>query len=351
MRSPTRPLLLSTDEPLTDEMLRLAAVGGVPLEVAIDPGAVRTRYMGAPLVLVGDDLAEAVVRARLPRRGGVVVVSLEAGEHLLVQAQRLGAEFVASLPTAQPWLLDRLASATALDTRVARILGVVGGRGGAGASTLAVALAVTAVRAEQHTLLIDADPRGGGIDLTLGLEHEEGLRWPDFAGASGRIDPGVLTDALPKHGLLAVLSWGRDAVAEAPMAAMRAALAAGRRGVDVVVIDLPRCVDEAAAIGIGAADRVYVVVPAELRATSSAVVTIREVGDHTDRLGAVVRGPSPGGLRADEVASAVGLPLLGEFPTVPGLPGAVERGYAPAGSGRGPIAALCRALLAAEGGA
>jgi secretion/DNA translocation related CpaE-like protein len=346
MPTATRPLLLSTHDVLTDEMLRLAAVGGVHLEVAIDPGAVRTRYMGAPLVLVGADLAEAVMRARLPRRGGVVLVGLEPSDRLYDQGRELGAEFVASLPSAQPWLLDRLAAVTALDTREARVVAAVGGRGGAGASTLAVALAVTAVRASQRTLLIDADPRGGGLDLTLGLEHEKGLRWPDFAGASGRIDPGALAEALPSYGPLAVLSWGRDeAATDAPVTAMTAALAAGRRGVDTIVIDLPRCLDEASAIGAGAADQVYVVVPAEFRATFSAAVTVREVGGYSERLGAVVRGPSPGGLRADEVAEAVGLPLLGELPTEPGLPGGVERGMPPGGTGRGPLAALCRHLL------
>jgi secretion/DNA translocation related CpaE-like protein len=347
MPTATRPLLLSTHDVLTDELLRLAAVGGVPLEVAIDPGAVRTRYLGAPLVLVGADLADAVVRAKLPRRGGVVLVGLETTDRLYAQAQQLGAEYVASLPTAQPWLLDRLAAVIALDTHIARVVAVVGGRGGAGASTLAVALAVTAVRADQRALLVDADPRGGGLDLTVGLEHDEGLRWPDFAGASGRIDPGALTEALPGRGPLAVLSWSRSesAPAEAPVAAMTAALAAGRRGVDVIVIDLPRCVDEAAAIGAGAADQIYLVVPAEVRATFSAAVTVREIRGFSEHLGVIVRGPSPGGLRADEVASAVGLPLLGEVPTEPGLPGAIERGYAPAGSGRGPLAALCRNLL------
>src|SRR3954447_14298526 len=127
MPTATRPLLLSTHDVLTDEMLRLAAVGGVPLEVAIDPGAVRTRYMRAPLVLVGADLAEAVVRANLPRRGGVVLIGLEPSDQLYAQGQELGAEFVASLPTAQPWLLDRLASVTALDTREARVVAAVGG--------------------------------------------------------------------------------------------------------------------------------------------------------------------------------------------------------------------------------
>ena len=56
---------------------------------------------------------------------------------------------------------------------------VVGGCGGAGASVLAAALAVTAVRHGGRALLVDCDPLGGGLDLVLGAEHVAGLRWPD----------------------------------------------------------------------------------------------------------------------------------------------------------------------------
>ncbi|NED64010.1 hypothetical protein G3I15_24025, partial [Streptomyces sp. SID10244] len=39
-----------------------------------------------------------------------------------------------------------------------------------------------------------------------------------------------------------------------------------------------------------------------------------------------VRGPAPSGLRASEVASAVGLPLLTAYRSDPGLPGRMEAG-------------------------
>jgi hypothetical protein len=43
-------------------------------------------------------------------------------------------------------------------------------------------------------------------------------------------------------------------------------------------------------------------------------------------VGLVVRGPSPGGLRADEVADITGLPLLAAMKAEPRLAEQVERG-------------------------
>ena len=68
------------------------------------------------------------------------------------------------------------------------MLAVVGGRGGAGASVFAVATAVRAARSGERALLVDCDPLGGGVDLVLGAEDLDGLRWPEVgtgAGTSG----------------------------------------------------------------------------------------------------------------------------------------------------------------------
>src|SRR2546421_294935 len=80
----------------------------------------------------------------------------------------------------EPWLVDRIADAAEGIGEPALTIGVVGGRGGAGASTLACALAVTAARSGHRTMLIDGDPLGGGLDVLLGGERAGGLRWPDL---------------------------------------------------------------------------------------------------------------------------------------------------------------------------
>ena len=69
-------------------------------------------------MLLGADQARACLRARLPRRGDVVLVAPAApprpaeggaGPDPWADAERLGAAYVACLPAAEPWLVDRLA--------------------------------------------------------------------------------------------------------------------------------------------------------------------------------------------------------------------------------------------------
>src|SRR5687768_6174266 len=96
------PLLVTADSDLLEDLLRLAAAGGSELEVAPDPSAARSRYPGAPLILIGMDQAGAAVRSALPRRPRVVLVARSSGypEDPWQTAEALGAEHVAMLPAA-----------------------------------------------------------------------------------------------------------------------------------------------------------------------------------------------------------------------------------------------------------
>lgn len=342
------PLVVTADADLLDDLLRLAAAGGTEVEVAADPAAARSRWQPAPLVLVGGDQAQPCLRARLPRRGRLVLVgrtgTTDPGWEV---AELLGAEHVATLPAAEPWLVDRFAECLPQQsTADARVVGVLGGRGGAGASVFAGGLAVTAARARLRTLLVDADPLGGGLDLVLGWEQLEGLRWPALTAADGRVDPPALVQALPSRGDLVVLSADRGEPVPLPAPAMAATLDAARRGRDIVVVDLPRQLDDAAVLALQAAHRVYLVVPAELRATAAAAQVVAAAAPHCADLSVVVRGPAPGRLKATEVARALDLPLAGTLRPEPGIPRGLERGEAPAASGRGPLALLCQRIVA-----
>lgn len=342
---PRLPLVVTADTDLLDDLLRLAAAGGTEVDVAPDPAAARPRYAAAPLVLVGADQATACVRARLPRRSRLVIVGRRpAVDDVWEVAQLLGAEFVAALPTAEPWLVDRFAERPG-SPPAGQVLAVIGGRGGAGASILAGGLAVTAVGAGWRTLLVDADPLGGGLDLVLGWEQVDGLRWPALLGAGGRIDPPALLKALPQRGDLVLLSFARDDLLPVPGEAMAATLEAACRGRDVVIADLPRQLDDAATLALQAADRALLVVPAELRATAAAARVAATVSLHCENVSVVVRGPAPGKLRAREVAKALGLPLAGSLRPEPAMCQALERGEAPTSSGAGPLAELCKQII------
>jgi len=261
------------------------------------------------------------------------------------RAVSIGAETVAVLPDAEGWLVERLADVVEGGGRTAEVLCVVGGRGGAGASTLAAALAMTALHRHLRTMLIDGDPLGGGIDLVFGSEDASGLRWPDLAGTSGRVSGRALRDALPRIEGLHVLSWDRGDVLTIPPDAMRSVLAAGRRANELVVVDLPRRVDAAAEEALAVATMTLLVVPAEVRAVAAAARVAGQVGDVAGDIRVVVRVPGPSGLSSSLVTSVLALPLAGELRDEPGLDAALERGEPPARRGRGPLAEFCRQLL------
>ncbi|MEV8514414.1 septum site-determining protein Ssd [Dactylosporangium sp. NPDC051484] len=345
-----RPLLVSDDSALLEDVVDLAAEFDLDLDVACGPDEARHRYPSAPLVLIGDEAAPACARARLPERSGVMLVSRSHGtDRLAALAEAVGAGHIVQFPDGVGYLvrrLMRLSSDAAVATAArGRVLAVVGGRGGAGATVLAAGLAVTAGNVGLRSLLVDADPLGGGADLVLGWEDVAGLRWPALSATSGAVHPPALVGALPSRGDVAVLSCDRDAPSGLPHEAMATALDAGSRGRDLVVADLPRRLDDAAVLALRAADRVLLVVPAELRACVAAARVAATLTPHTDALHLVVRGPAPGRLRTRHIARSLGLPLAGTLRAEPGLPRRLEHGEPPAAGGRGPLAGLCRRIL------
>ncbi|MBP0456506.1 septum site-determining protein Ssd [Streptomyces montanisoli] len=338
-----RPLILTEDVELLDDLLRLCAAAGADPAVHHKLPEERGSWEAAPLVLVGDD---AAARCRgAVRRPGVVLVGRDEDDPAVWQrAVEIGAECVVCLPDAEGWLVDRLADAAEGAAEHAVTVGVIGGRGGAGASTLACALAVTAARAGRRTMLVDADPLGGGLDVLLGAEQADGRRWPDFAASKGRVAGTALEESLPRLHDLRVLSWDRgDAVAVGPDA-MRSVLAAARRRGGVVVVDLPRRIDEPAAEALAQLDVGLLVVPAELRAVAAAERVASMVRMVLRDLRAVVRAPYAAGLDDAWVAEALGLPLAGELPPEPGLSDALDRGAPPGARAKGPLASFCGAF-------
>ncbi|WEV26813.1 CpaE-like family protein [Streptomyces sp. 71268] len=335
-----RPLIVTEDEGLLDDLLRLCAAAGSAPEVAHGTLAGSSGWEGAPLVLVGDDCARRL--AGVPRRQGVLLIGRDLDDPgIWRRGIEMGAECVLFLPDAETWLVDRIADVTEGVGDQAVTVGVIGGRGGAGASTLACALAVSAARAGQRTMLIDGDPLGGGLDVLLGGESTPGLRWPAFAESQGRVAAGALEESLPELHSLRLLSWDRGSVVAVPSPAVRSVLAAARRRGGAVVVDLPRRVDQAAAEVLTQLDMALLVVPAELRSVAAAHRVASCVRMVLRDLRVVVRGPTGDGLADEEIARLLDLPLAGELPPETGLLAALESGEPPGASERGPLARFC----------
>lgn len=343
-----RPLAFTADETLLDDLVRLGAAAGVTFDVAHDLGSARRVWSRASLVVVGTDRADALARATPPRRREVYVVGYDADDASAWQsAVQLGADGVLALPAAEPRLIDRLADAAEGVNREATTIGVIGGRGGAGASTLAVGLATTAVATGLSTVLVDADPFGGGIDLLLGAEDASGVRWPELVSTRGRVSTATLREALPRVGELSVLSWDRGDPVEVPAEAMRAVLGAAQRGNDFVVIDLPRQLDSGAGEAVARCTTILVVVPAQVRAVAAAGRVRAMLAALASDIRVVVRGPAPARLDARLIAEVLRLPLAGELAPERGLDRRLDEGVPPGRRAKGPLATFSRRFLPA----
>ncbi|GAA2998696.1 septum site-determining protein Ssd [Streptosporangium longisporum] len=338
-----RPLVITEDHELLDDLLRIAAAAGAELDVAHVPAHARPRWNRAPLVVVGGDMADALAATGPPPRHRVFLVTQERDDpDTWRKCVAVGAQAVLELPAAERRLVDEFADVAEPPAGPAAVVCVVGGRGGAGASVLAGSLALAASRRRLRTLLVDADPLGGGLDLVLGQEEADGARWSDLVAREGRVSCTALQAALPTFAGLTLLSFHRGEVEPIPAEAMRSVLEAGRRGFDLVVVDLPRHLDQAAAEALGRATTTLLVVPADVRGVLAAAQVLTGLRAHTGDVRAVVRG---GVLKDDVVTGSLGVPHGGSVPDQPGLAAALDRGDVPPLGRRSPLGRFCSEFL------
>lgn len=233
-----------------------------------------------------------------------------------------------------------------------RMIAVVGACGGAGTSVAAACVAYGLRRNGERATLVDLDAHAPGMDLLLGSDGGRGARWPDLVEARGEVEGAGVVAALPRWTVVPVLSGttsGAPPDDDVVLGVCRGLVLAG----ETLVLDLPRpgAWGSATRRGGGASagglalrtlltgcETVLVVVPLTLPATVGA----RRVRDALRGAGAtdvraVVRGPAPGSVDADDVAAALGLPVAAAMGRDGGLARAIERGEGPAMSRRTPL--------------
>lgn len=338
----TPPLFVTADPTLLDELLRLAAAAGVTPEVAPDPATALRSWSAAPLVLVGADQAAALARIDPGRRARVHIVVLgTVADEVFRTAIAIGAQAVDELPLSEAWLVETLTDLGDSGARRGLVIGVVGGSGGAGATTLACAIGQTAARSGE-AVVIDCDPLGPGIDRVLGLETQDGFRWDALCQTTGRLSARSLREALPRRGPLGVLSWYAGASGSLQAFAVREALSAARRGHDVVVVDLPRSTDALVDEVASRCDLVVVVVVPTVAGVASATRLCARFSDHRG-LRLLLRGE---GLEPREIARATGVGVVSAMPDQRRLAEAIDLGLGPVRSSKGPLGRASLAVLA-----
>lgn len=343
-------VLVAVGERTVTETLRSVAAA---TDQSFDESAVpigRSAWLSADLVVL-DAAAARECAARLPRRDRVVVVC--AGVPTIADwqaAAAVGADRVLGVPEDEDVLVAVFADRGTRRGSGGAVVAVVAGTGGAGASTLATAIALEGARVRQTgrasgVLLLDADPFGSGLDVLLGVEAIPGLRWSGLVVEGGRVLADALHAALPARAGVSVLACDRGSHAEGltPAAATAVAEAARRAG-SLVVCDIAR---HPGAVGdslVDLADLVVVVVPATVRGGVAAERVLSWIGKRNPHRGIVVRGPAPGGLRGTDLSETLAVPLIATMRPAPRLDAGLERGGLDP-SRRSPLPAAARAVL------
>lgn len=324
MADANSPLIVTADEQLLDDALRWCAAAGAVPDVAHDVAGARRGWRGAAAVVVGEDLAGPLARAGLVRREHVLLLAREPDRCWPVGID-LGAAAVCT-PHEEDRVLELLSGA--LDgAGEAAFLCVVGGSGGVGASTFAVSLGLAAHRRGLRPLALDADELGGGLELVLGAERSDGLRWDDFGATRGRLSAGSLTDVLPVHRGVATLSC--RATSRGPLPdSVPAVLSAALRGFDVVVADVPRHLGRHGAEIVGRSVLTVVLVAEEVCGVAAARRVVDSLGQLAPSLG-VVTVARPGGTGPGPVAEALGAPVLARLRPDRRARAGVDRGHGP----------------------
>lgn len=322
-------LLLTRDPSLREEVIRVASAAGIDVLAPTDLSAAGVEWRRSPVVVVGADAAADVAALRWSRRVGVVVASWgPPAEAVFRPSLDLGAETVLEMPKAAPHLAERLTDVGEGRVSRALVVGVIGGSGGAGATTFAVALAQAAATG-RRVLLIDTDILGPGLDTVLGTAAVPGVRWSDLHGSSGRLGGRAVRDALPRLGALPFLTWSGVGRMPSPEL-LREVLASARRANDLVVLDLSRALDPVAAEALSACDVVLVLVRSTVDGVNAARRLVAQLPDRA-RARAILRG------RDGPLIDELGLPIVARLRDQRGLDEAITLGLGPLRSRRGPL--------------
>lgn len=310
------------------------------LLTAAAPGGVEVAWGGTAARLVLDDQVASRIEPRELRDARVAVIGLDSDDPAAVWSAgaRVGAELVACLPGDRNRLVQWLIEADPTRARRADhpTMAVVGGCGGAGASTLATALAMRAVLRDADPTLIDLDPLSGGLDLLLGLDDAAGCRWDDLDSTHTR------TDLPAGHGV-AVLTWRRfEHRPEVSVPQALAAIEQCRRGSRVTVVDLPRswCGHDDLTTQL---DVAVLLTPALV---PSCLATRALIDSSTVNWSGLAVRLVPGASHdPDRVADLIGLPLVAVIDHDRKITADVDRGDPPGRVGRSPYGRAADQLL------
>ncbi|MDO5668497.1 MAG: septum formation initiator [Corynebacterium sp.] len=345
-------ILVAVGDPVIHpEAMHVAAATGHGIVDTMDPREITRLLPRAHSVLIDADTAGHV--ATLDRRPGIHFLAPDPGPVDWQSALRGHAENAYVLPAQAPELLATLGHASAagedrqaVDMGPGTVIAVCGSSGGAGASTLAVAVARVAARSHPVTI-VDADALSGGLDLLLGLEDDSGVRWPELQLGEGAVAGSDIRAVLPTTGDgIACLSAARSTIADpyrlTPQL-LAPVLQALSRESGVTIVDFHPA-GPLADVVVEASDRVVILIPCEVRPAAAATRLCADFISRRAAVTTIARQRYWAGLSASDVTRITGREVITSLSTLQGIPKLSELGGLPERL-PGPLVTTARLVL------
>ena len=209
----------------------------------------------------------------------------------------------------------------------APVLAVYGPRGGAGTTFVATHLAAAYARRDRRCILIDLDVAFADASAAVGVAADEPTRTiAELAALGDEVAPHHVDEVVWRHPLgFGVLLAPGDGSARLRGEDYRRAIAASRRMCEVVVLHVPRALDEFAHAGFEAADRVLIVLGLDVLSFRDAKRAI-DVAGLEDRCAFVVNKASRSEISPRDVERVFGQAPLAVIPSDRAVRSAQDRG-------------------------
>jgi Flp pilus assembly CpaE family ATPase len=246
------------------------------------------------------DTRESVASLRAAVRGG-------ASGYFLWPAEREALARATSASIVRP----------ATEARRARVFAIHAARGGAGTTFVATHLAAAFARSGVDCTLLDLDPVHGDVAAALGIPEEGVHTLGELVPLGDELDAGHLREALWQHpdGFATLPPPPPQEAAAVAGEDVRPIVTAAAAGADVVLLHMPRAVQELDSV-LGSADRILEVVTLDVlafRAISRALEAVDPLGAR-DRTGFVVNRAQRAEITPRDVERVFGVPPLGVIP-------------------------------------
>jgi pilus assembly protein CpaE len=262
----------------------------------------------------------------------VVVIADDASAAIYGSAMEAGARGVVSTESSQAELQSRIGSAAewsatmrrhfdpsssgVMPTRMGKLMAVCGAKGGSGATTLTIQLALRAVADNQLVCIVDLDLQKGDFPSYLDITHRRSIA--DLMATAAELDGVILGEALYVHrdGPHVLLAPPDGEQAEDVSArAARQILSGLRARYDVVIVDCGTYLTEANAVAIELADNVLVTVTPDLPCLRAAQRLGKmwerlQIRKRTDMSVVLVRADRKNEVQPDFARKILGLPML-----------------------------------------